>query len=244
LSLASLAEAIKKEMTTLGIPAVLEMALVSTTGKALYSDLGKLAMSKVSPFFDSLLIMGQGDNLSLAVDSTKTIVASRVSARTILIALTDKKIGIVLTKMGGVADKFGRLLDELIALEESKGGAMPIPTKQAAPEEVPSPPTLTPLPEEVQPPPPPSRPVPREATARPAVSMRKGTERVIVPSLTDLKVLEKCPEKERRFLELFDGALSLNDIARRLGVPFFDALQIANKYKNMGKVDMKEVIRG
>nr|MDO8133609.1 hypothetical protein [Candidatus Njordarchaeum guaymaensis] len=243
MSLASLAEAIKKELTTLGIPAVLEMALVSTAGKTLYSDMSKPAMSKISPFYDSLLIMGQGDNLSLAVDSTKTIVASRVSARTILIALTDKKVGIVLTKMGSVADKFGRLLDELIALEESKGGAMPIPIKQAAPEEVPSPPALTPV-AEVQPPPPLSRPVSREATARPAVSPRRGTERVIVPTLTDLKVLEKCPEKERRFLELFDGALSLNDIAKRLGVPFFDALQIANKYKNMRKVDMKEVIRG
>nr|MDO8099410.1 hypothetical protein [Candidatus Njordarchaeota archaeon] len=244
MSLASLAEAIKKEWTTLGIPAVLEIALVSTTGKALYSDLSKPAMSKISPFYESLLMMARGDNLSLALDSTRTIVASRVSARTILIALTDKRVGIVLTKMGSVADKFGRLLDELMALEESKGGASPVPAEQVAPEEVSNPLAPAPVPEEVQPPPPPSEPVSREAPVRPIVAPRKGAERVIVPSLTDLKVLEKCPQKDRRFLELFDGALSLNDIAKRLGVPFFDALQIANKYKNMGKVDMKEVIRG
>ena len=253
MSLASLSEAIRKELTTLGIPTVLEMAVVSTTGKVLYTDLSKTAMGKISPFYDSLLMMGQGDNLSLALDASKTIVASRVSNKAILIVITDKKIGIVLTKMGSVMDKFGRLLDELIILEESKsGGEQPPEEARVEAEETPSPSPVSEIEEEAEPPaPPPSQPVNipvvAPAPAAPSASVsdkRKTTERVIVPNLTDVKLLEKCPEKDRKFLELFDGTLSLNDIAKRLRVPFFDALQVANKYKNQGKVDMKEVIRG
>jgi hypothetical protein len=254
LSLASLSEAIKKELTTLGIPTVLEMAVVSTTGKVLYTDLSKTAMGKISPFYDSLLMMGLGDNLSLALDTSKTIVASRVSNKAILIVITDKKIGIVLTKMNAVMDKFGRLLDELIILEESKpSGERPAEEARAEAEVIPSPPPASVVEEEEAEPP---APQPQQSVKIPAVTpapaavsapvteKRRSTERVIVPNLTDVKLLEKCPEKDRRFLELFDGTLSLNDIAKRLGVPFFDALQIANKYKNQGKVDMKEVIRG
>jgi hypothetical protein len=258
LSLASLSEAIKKELTTLGIPTVLEMAVVSTTGKVLYTDLSKAAMGKISPFYDSLLMMGVGDNLSLALDPSKTIVASRVSHRAILIVITDKKIGIVLTKMNAVMDKFGRLLDELIVLEESKpSGERPPEEAPVEAEPSPSPPPVSAVEEEFESVGPTSQeaatvptvaPSPvAPAPAAPATSAavrRKATERVIVPKLTDIKLLEKCPEKDRKFLELFDGSLSLNDIAKRLGVPFFDALQIANKYKSQGKVDMKEVIRG
>lgn len=251
LSLASLSEAIRKELTTLGIPTVLEMAVVSTSGRVLYTDLSKTAMAKISPFYDSLLMMGQGDNLSLALDASKTIIASRVSNKAILIVITDKKIGIVLTKMSSLRDKFGKLLDELILLEEAKPGG-----EQASKEAVVETESSPPLPaentiEEPETPAPPPQPTasvvnaPQVAPVAASVPAKgKLTERVMVPVLTDFKILERCPEKDRKFLELFDGKLSLNDIAKRLRVPFFDALQIANKYKNQGKVDLKEIIRG
>jgi hypothetical protein len=233
------------------MPTVLEMAVVSNSGKVLYSDLGKLGMNKISPFYESLLLMGLGDNLSLALDNTKTIVASRVSNRAILIVITDKKVGIVLTKMSGVGDKFGRLLDELIVMEEAKSGEGSPPgdmavTARSGSSEASSTPPQVEVEETTAPEPPAERPevtvappVPRVAKVQP-----KASERVIVPFLNDIKILERCPEKDRRFLELFDGTLSLKEIAQRLGVPFFDALQAANKYKNMGKVEMKEIIRG
>ncbi|WXG44801.1 MAG: hypothetical protein WED04_12360 [Promethearchaeati archaeon SRVP18_Atabeyarchaeia-1] len=251
MSLASLSEAIRKELTTLGIPTVLEMAVVSTSGRVLYTDLSKTAMAKISPFYDSLLMMGQGDNLSLALDASKTIIASRVSNKAILIVITDKKIGIVLTKMSSLRDKFGKLLDELILLEEAKPGG-----EQASKEAVVETESSPPLPaentiEEPETPAPPPQPTasvvnaPQVAPVAASVPAKgKLTERVMVPVLTDFKILERCPEKDRKFLELFDGKLSLNDIAKRLRVPFFDALQIANKYKNQGKVDLKEIIRG
>lgn len=248
MSLVTLAEAIRKELTTLGMPTVLEMAVVSNSGKVLYSDLSKLAMNKISPFYKSLLLMGLGDNLSLALDNTKTIVASRVSSRAILIVITDKKVGIILTKMSGVGDKFGRLLDELIAMEESKSGegspstAVVAEAQPASSAATSSPPQVEIEETETPVPPPKTR---EEVVARPTVRAQpKSTERVIVPFLNDIKLLEKCPEKDRKFLELFDGKLSLREIAGRLGVPFFDALKVANKYKNMDKVDMKEIIRG
>jgi hypothetical protein len=106
------------------MPSVLEMALVSTKGIVLLSDLSKAAMSRISPFFESIKQMAIQDNLSLALDTTKTIVVSRISKEAVLVTVTDKKVGIILTKMGGVADKFGRLLDELMAVEESKVGAI------------------------------------------------------------------------------------------------------------------------
>jgi hypothetical protein len=236
LSLASLAEAIRKELSTLGLPTVLEMAIVSSSGRVLYSDLSKLAMSKITPFYDSLQIMGPGDDLSLALDDTRTIIASRVSSKAILIAITDKKVGIILAKLDGLRDKFSSLLDEIIVSEESKSEvstatSLPLPAHEIREEKTPTPSTLA-RSEEITPPSPPPRQQPRVA------------ERVIVPFLNDLKVLEKCSDKDRRFLEMFDGTLSLREIAKKLGVPFFDALQVANKYKNMGKVDMKEIMRG
>lgn len=248
MSLATLSEAIRKELTTLGMPTVLEMAVVSSSGKVLYSDLGKIAMGKISPFYESLLLMGLGDNLSLALDNTKTIVASRVSNRAILIVITDKKVGIVLTKMGGVGDKFGRLLDELIAMEESKtSGGSPakdatVETEPTSSEDSVAPQAVEVEEAELSVPPPETQ---EEVVAPPPISIqRKPTQRVIVPFLNDIKLLERCPEKDRKFLELFDGTLSLNEIAKRLGVPFFNALQVATKYKNMGKVDLKEIMRG
>jgi hypothetical protein len=120
LSIESLADAVRKDFTTLGMPDILEMAILSTSGKVLYSNLSKSVMTKISPFYDNLLILNPGDNMSLNVDATKTIIVSRISNLTIMIALTDKKIGIVLTKMKSVADKFGKLLDELVPLQEEK----------------------------------------------------------------------------------------------------------------------------
>jgi hypothetical protein len=159
LSLASLAEALRKEFTTLGLPTVLEMAIVSSSGRVVFSDLSKAAMERVSPLYNNLLLMGQGDSLSLALDSTRTIIASRVSNRAILITLTDKKMGIVLAKLEGVRDKFGRLLDEFIASEEAKAPVAP-PTAEVTVENT-TPTQLSPLVEEVQPslvPPPPAQP--------------------------------------------------------------------------------------
>ena len=249
MSLASLADAIKKELSTLGMPTVLEMAIVSSSGRELYSDLSKLAMNKISPFRDSLQLMGPGDDLSLALDDTRTIVASRVSNKAILIAITDKKVGIILTKMDGVRDKFGRLLDEVIVAEETRAGeaAPPLETEVKTKPIYPPPTAPPPLPKtervEVRTPAPTS--TPRSEVETPAFRQDlKVPERVIVPFLNDIKILEKCSEKDRRFLEMFDGTLSLRQVAKKLGVPFFDVLQVANKYKNMGKVDMKEIMRG
>jgi hypothetical protein len=166
--------------------------------------------------------------------------------------------------MSGVSDIFGRLLDELVPMEESKASGE-APPREISPRPEPTPPPPEPIVEEVEtqaPPPPPPRtstrtvavapasatvtPEPAAASVprAPAPAQQKAVERVIVPFLTDLKILEKCSEKDRKYLELFDGSLSLNEISRKLGVTFFDALQVANKYKNMGRVDMKEVIRG
>jgi hypothetical protein len=249
LSLASLADAIRKELSTLGMPTVLEMAIVSSSGRELYSDLSKLAVNKISPFRDSLQLMAPGDDLSLALDDIRTIVASRVSNKAILIAITDKKVGIILTKMEGVRDKFGRLLDEIIVAEETKAGGVPtLPEMEVKTKPTYPPPTARPpLPEtekiEVRTPAP--TPAPRSEVETPTLHQDlKVPERVIVPFLNDIKILERCSEKDRKFLEMFDGTLSLRQVAKKLGVPFFDVLQVANKYKNMGKVDMKEIMRG
>lgn len=136
MSIESLSDAIRKEFTTLGMPCVLEMAILSTTRKVIYSDLSKAAMNKILPFYNNMLPMVAGDSISLALDATKTIVVSRVSGSAILIAITDKKVGIVLTKTKGVADKFGKLLDELLLKEESKPHEL-VPTPQVAAEATP-----------------------------------------------------------------------------------------------------------
>jgi hypothetical protein len=120
MSLVSLVDLLRKEFKTLGVPDILEMALLSSSGKALYTELSRVSMNRISPFYNNVLLMGRGDNLTLTLDPVKTIVASKVSNKAVLITVTDKKVGIVLTKMGAVAEKYGSLIDEVIALEESK----------------------------------------------------------------------------------------------------------------------------
>jgi hypothetical protein len=132
-SLVSLVDLLRKEFKTLGVPDVLEMALVSNAGKVLYTDLGKASMSRVSPFYNNILMMGRGDNLTLTLDPVKSVVAAKISNKAVLITMTDKKVGIVLTKMGTVSQKYGGLIDEVISLEESKAQA-PIPAPEAPPE--------------------------------------------------------------------------------------------------------------
>ncbi|WXG44200.1 MAG: hypothetical protein WED04_09225 [Promethearchaeati archaeon SRVP18_Atabeyarchaeia-1] len=162
MSLLSIVDVLKKEFRTLGVPDIVELALLSSQGKVLYTDLSKATMSRVSPFYHNILIMGKGDNLTLTLDPVKTIVASRVSNKAVLITLTDKKVGIVLSKMGTLADKYGSLIDEVIALEDSRAQAA-APPPQAPKEATPTSVQLERPVERVQPPPPPEP----EATAQP-----------------------------------------------------------------------------
>ena len=126
MSIDSLASAIRKDFTTLGMPDIVEMAIVSSTGKVMYSDLGKSTLARVSPFYRNMLLMSPGDSISLSMDSERNIIVSRVSNSAILVVLTNKKVGIVLTKMKGVTEKFGKLLDEVTPQQE-------LPTQEAPP---------------------------------------------------------------------------------------------------------------
>jgi len=189
-------EALRKDFTTLGIPDILEMALISITGKVFYSDLSKAVMNKISPFYNSLPKMTQGDNLSLVVDPTKSLIASRVSMKAILMVLTDKKIGIVLTKMRSVADKFGKLLDELIASEESKiQSVTPIP--QAIAET-----TTTPQPE----------PVVEEVQQSPTVALETPATVTVSPGL------QPSAPSALPLPAIVDEAITIIDEARKNGV--------------------------
>jgi hypothetical protein len=233
-SLTSLADAIKKELSTLGMPSVLEMALVSTKGIVLYSDLSKAVMGRISPFYESMTQMTIGDNLSLALDSTKTIVASRISNGAVLITVTDKKVGIVLTKMGGVADKFGRLLDELIATEESKNRALST-FREAAARTAPSPPPPEPVIEEApqpepvieeapQPEPvieeaPPPAPVMKEAPAVPFREPRAAPRRTVEKPVAIAKEVREAEESEAVNVEVAGMYVSLGSSTILEAVP-------------------------
>jgi hypothetical protein len=180
MSVVTLVDLLRKEFKTLGVPDILEMAVLSSSGKVLYTDLSKASMTRVSPFYNNVLMMGRGDNLTLTLDPVKSIVAWKVSNKAVLIAMTDKKIGIVLTKLGAIAQKYGGLIDEVIALEETRAQAAvvtpEVPTETAPPP--PEPPvemartsaaaeldTLV-EPAQASPPPPPLEP---EAAQEPAV---------------------------------------------------------------------------
>jgi hypothetical protein len=144
-SINTLADAIKKDFTTLGVPDIIEMAIVSTSGKMIYSNLGKAVTARVSPFYKNMLLMSLGDNISLNVDSMRTILVSRVSDLSILVVLTDKKVGIVLTKMKSVAQKFGKLLDEIVPQQASSIQETFVSTQtEAQPRETVTPPSPTP----------------------------------------------------------------------------------------------------
>ncbi len=250
-------------MTTLGIPAILEMALLSTAGRVLYSDLGKAAMSRISSFRDSMLNMRLGDNVSLALDSSRTVIASRVSNRAILIALTDKKLGIVLAKMGSVTDKFGRFLDELIALEESKAETG-YPSKEVPGTTTPSPPLPAPVVEEVHPPTPPSRQylkVPEGVAETPATVTKEtektqekpGTEEIEVAgpevSLSPWAILEAAskPKIEEIMLDaemimllrLVDGWKSVEVLAKESNVKLEHALKKLGLLTQEGVLKLK-----
>nr|MDO8100667.1 hypothetical protein [Candidatus Njordarchaeota archaeon] len=250
-------------MSTLGIPAVLEIALVSTAGRVLYSDLSKIAMSRISPFYDSIVHMGQGDNLSLALDSSRTIIASRVTNRAILIVLTDKKAGIVLTKVKSVEDKLGRLLDELITMEESKTEPGQ-PSKEVAAGPTPIPPATVALIGEVQPPAPPPRQSPEapkgivetptsiakevEETKETKVAEEKEGAGVVV-SLNPWTILEAAtkPKTEAimlddemiKLLRSVDGFKSVEELAKESDVRLERALKKLSYLTQEGVLKLK-----
>jgi len=205
LSLESLADALRKEFATLGLPIVLEMAIVSTSGTVIYSDLSKAAMEKVSPLYKNLLLMAQGDSLTLALDTTRTIVASRVSNRAILITLTDKKMGIVLTKLEGVRDKFSRLLDEFVASEESKIQVSP-PTPEVA-VQTKNAPLPSPSVEEIQPPSPPALPETEKAVIAPAEPQPQVVAALPIPAIAgQTKAIIDEAQKRNVVLRALGGA--------------------------------------
>jgi hypothetical protein len=187
ISLITLVDLLRKEFKTLGVPDILEMALLSSSGKVLYTDLSRASMSRVSPFYNNVLMMGRGDNLTLTLDPVKSIVASKVSNKAVLITMTDKKVGIVLTKMGSLGEKYGEIIDEVIAHEESK--TLPPAATPEAPKETPPPPerpieTPPPLetPTEAAPPPPPETPTEIPAPLPPAVPEPSVQTEEIPPS--------------------------------------------------------------
>jgi len=261
-SIASLAVTIRKELSTLGVPSVLEIALVSTAGRVLYSDLSKVAMSRISPFYDSIVHIGQGDSLSLAVDSSRTIIASRVSNKAVLLALTDRKAGIVLTKIKSVEDKLGRLLDELITIEESKTEAGQ-PSKEVAAGPTPIPPPTTAFIQEVQPPPPPRQPLgaPEREVETPT-SITKEVEEAgetkvaeekevaeVVVSLNPWTILEVAtkPKTEAimlddemiKFLRSVDGCKSIEELAKESNVNLERALKKLSYLTREGALKLK-----
>jgi hypothetical protein len=109
-SLESLAENIRNMMIVLNMPLVQEMAIYSAR-KQVYSDLSPPSLNKISPFTESFMLLGLGDNFSLTLSEGRIIIVSRVSDRAILVVVTDQKIGTVLMKMRQVIDKYGKEFD-------------------------------------------------------------------------------------------------------------------------------------
>jgi len=235
-TIGDLVDGIRSDLVILSIPMVLEMAIYS--GKQqIYSDLSRLSLSRMTPFAESFMLLGLGDNLSLSLDASKSIVVSRVSERGVLIIVTDQKIGTVLVKLKQIVEKYGERLDELLG-----GQPVMVPGEEAKVVQEPRP-VIAPKAEEIALPQPPSPP-PTRAPSPPTVARPTppsvAIETFMAPILIKKEALKSSSGDEKKILSLCTGRFSIEEISKKTKLPAKTVIEALYRYSQNGILELRE----
>jgi hypothetical protein len=231
-----LVDGIRSDLVVLNVPIVLEMAIYS--GKQqMYSDLSKLSLSRMTPFAESLMLLGLGDNLSLSLDEKTSIVVSRISERAVLIIVTNQKIGTVLIKLKEVVEKYGNRIDELLG-----GKPATVPSEEAKPAGEPRP-IVAPKPERVTPSPQTVRaptPIPPVAIPTKAPPPSVAIETFMAPILIKKEALKTSSGDEKKILSLCTGRFSIEEISKKTKIPGKIVIEALYKFSQNGTLELRE----
>jgi hypothetical protein len=223
-----LAQRIKSTLFVLNVPMVKEMAIFRGR-QQVYSDLAPPSSSKLAPFTESFMLLGIGDNLSLSLDTGKIIVISKISERTVLIIVTDQRIGTVLVKLKEVIDKYGKEIEE-----------QPVPTAVKTPKvEIAAPektvavaiPTSKGIPVRIE-----VAPAPSPPSAPPAPSI----ETFMAPTLVDKTLLKNYSGDEKKILSLCTGRFSIAEISKKTKIAARIIIEIIYRFAQDGTLELRE----
>jgi hypothetical protein len=207
---------------------VKEMAIYRGS-QQVYSDLSPVSMSKLTPFTESFLLLGIGDNLSLTLEDGKIIVISKISEKTVLIIVTDQRIGTVLIKLKEVIEKYGNEIDE-----------------QPVPEPVRIPKTEISVPEKVSaailaa-----SKGIPETREVAPAplppssVPQAPSIETFMAPTLADKSLLRNYSGDEKKILSLCTGRFSIAEISKKTKIAARIIIEVIYKLAQDGTLELR-----
>ncbi|WXG44720.1 MAG: hypothetical protein WED04_11930 [Promethearchaeati archaeon SRVP18_Atabeyarchaeia-1] len=226
----SLADKIRDTLIVLNVPVVQGMAIYAGRKQA-YSDLGSLSLSRIAPFTESFMLLGLGDNFSLALEEGKTIIVSRISERAALIVVTDQRIGTVLTKIREVIEKYGNEVDAVLQGQPVPPPKEVLTTSRAAP-----PPSIS-LQEKAVPkttPPAPPKIVTPKTPLAPTVKV------FMAPFLIDKAVLKSASGDEKKILSLCTGRFSIEEISKKTRMSPKTVIETVYRYSQKKTLDLRE----
>lgn len=224
-----LAQGIRNTLFVLNVPMVKEMAIYRGR-QQVYSDLAPLSSSKLAPFTESFMLLGIGDNLSLTLDAGKMIVISKISEKTVLIIVTDQRIGTVLVKLKEVIDKYGKEIEEQPVAPAVKAPKAEVTAPEKA--VTTTVPTAKGIPVRIEAAPAPSPP--------PSVPLAPSIETFMAPTLVDKTLLKNYSGDEKKILSLCTGRFSIAEISKKTKIAARIIIEIIYKFAEDGTLQLRE----
>ncbi|MFB0562567.1 MAG: hypothetical protein ACETWM_15275 [Candidatus Lokiarchaeia archaeon] len=108
-----IANDIKNELRVLGTVTARGLALITSDGEMLFSDMASDIEERLNMFVPGFPAMSVGSNITVNIDS-RALIIIRVSERAVLAVFTDQRVGVVLARMGSLINKFGEELDKAV----------------------------------------------------------------------------------------------------------------------------------
>jgi hypothetical protein len=215
-------------MIVLDAPIASEIALYRDV-EEIYSNLSTLSSSKLAPFVESFPLLMAGDNFSLAQQDGKTIVVSKISEKSVLIVVTDQRIGTVLVKLREVAEKYGKEADEqqIFPAVETPEVKMAEPTIVSS-TNVPPPKTVSAKTEAVSIPTQPSK-----------LEQVPSIETFMAPMLVDKSLIRNYSGDEKKILSLCTGRFSIAEISKKTKIAATIIIEVVYAFAQNGALELR-----
>jgi len=113
----SLVKDIRNELRILGAVTARGLALLTSDGVTLYSDMSPELRERLNVFIPGFPALGVGSNITVNIGE-RALIIMRVSEKTVLAVFTDQRVGVVLARMSALINKFGEELDRLVETSE------------------------------------------------------------------------------------------------------------------------------
>ncbi len=104
---------IRNELRVLGAVTARGLALLTSDGKMLFSDMARDIEKRLNLFIPGFPAMSVGSNITVNIDE-RALIIMRVSERAVLAVFTDQRVGVVLARMSSLINKFGEELDKAV----------------------------------------------------------------------------------------------------------------------------------